>query len=82
MKINWAILCYRDNEDGSMNILHACCYEERPTQKIADSLREELSGMIDEEYEMLLIDRENGFKYFEELGIPETFEELDNNKTN
>jgi len=79
-KINWAIICYRDEEDGTMTVYHVCGYESEPTQEDADSLSDELStdpefGMIDQEYNMMLINRETGYGYFEMLGIPEEFPE-------
>ena len=80
IKINWAILCYRDNPDDTMTVVHACGYENEPTQETADGLREELEtdpefGLIGEEYEMMKINREEGYKYFEMLGIPDEFPE-------
>lgn len=83
MKLNWMILCYKELENGGMSIIHACVYEKKPVQSDWDSLREELAtdeefGMIDDDdYEMLLVDREEGYRWFEDLGIPETSEELD-----
>ena len=79
-KINWAILCYRDNPDETMDILHLCGYENKPGQDTIDSLQEELAtdpefGLIGEEYEMMLINRETGYKYFEMLGVPDEFPE-------
>lgn len=79
-KINWAIICYKDDEEGTMTVYHACGYEDEPSQEDADALSEELAtdpefGMMDQEYNMMLINRETGYKYFEMLGIPDEFPE-------
>ena len=80
MKINWAIICYIDAKEGGLDVLHVCGYGDKPSQGSIDSLIEELQTdpefeMIDVDYEMLLINRETGGKYFEMLEIPESMEQ-------
>lgn len=63
MKLNFVVLCVKDNNDGSMNIKHICCYESFPTEDSINDLHRELAedesfGMIgDTDYETLILDR-------------------------
>jgi hypothetical protein len=83
MKTNYAIIVYRlpDGEDGDMDVLHICCYEEKPTDFDSKSLMDEI--MTDEEFglteftdlKMLLIDRESANELFDRLDIPKIINE-------
>jgi len=89
MRLDYLILCYKELEDGGMSIIHACGYPSEPKDTDWNSLRMELAtdeefGLIgDTDYEMLLVSRkEDGNKWFEDLGLPETFEELEERNKN
>ena len=72
MKLNWVIICYKETDSG-VNILHICAYENKPKEIDWNSLREELAideefGRIgDTDYEMILINREDGPWWFDYL---------------
>jgi hypothetical protein len=84
MKLNYAIVCYKDNEDGeTMEIKHTCCYENEPNDEDVKSLVKELAedeefGMIgDSDYRMVLLDRSVSEEsdLMDSLDIPHEIEE-------
>ena len=68
MKLNFALVCYKgDIEEGTVHVIHLCCYESRPDQLCVEDLKRELNeeeefGMIGMEegidYRIMLLDRE------------------------
>ena len=63
MKLNYAIICYKQLDEDRIQVKHSCLYENKPTQVDFDSLQMELAtdkefNMIgDDDYEMALIDK-------------------------
>jgi hypothetical protein len=79
MKLNYAIVCYKDNDDDqTMEIKHICCYENEPSETDVESLvkelrEEEAFGLVgDDDYSMMLLDRsdEKEAEMMEKLDIP------------
>ena len=81
MKINYALVCYKQVDDDHIHKKHMCCYEKEPGQIDIDSLYDELAtdeefGMVgDTDFEMLLINREENQDLFELFNIPEEIKE-------
>ena len=79
MKINYALVCYKQIDDDNIQLKHTCCYENEPKQSDVDSLYEELAtdeefGMVgDDDFEMWLINRNDQPHLFETFGIPLEF---------
>ena len=77
MKLNYAIVCYKQIDDDNINVLHSCLYENEPNENDIDSLQQELYtdeefGMVgdvaDVDYVMILINTSNPL--WEELELP------------
>lgn len=83
MRLDWMLICYKDNTDGSMDVIHLCAYEEEPGMIDIKSLREELATdpefeMIgDTDYKMKMVNRKEHLKWFESFGIPEESGEME-----
>lgn len=77
MKLNFAILCYRDLPEDDMEIKHVCAYEHLPSSEDAASLQAELAidpefGMIgDSDYSIIVLERSKSPEMFDYLKIPE-----------
>lgn len=77
MKLNYAIICYKRLSEDDINVLHSCLYENEPNEVDIESLQQELytdeefglvGDVVDVDYEMILIDKNNPF--WEELELP------------
>ena len=74
MKINYAIICYKELDGDNIQVKHKCLYENKPEDVDIFSLQQELDtdeefGMVgDDDYEMMLIDRDN--ELWETFGLP------------
>lgn len=82
MKLNYAIICYKQLDEDNINVLHSCLYENEPSEVDIDSLQQELytdeefglvGDVVDVDYEMILIDKNNPF--WEELELPNEINE-------
>lgn len=79
MKLNYVVICYKDNEDDTMDIKHICGYENLPTNTDRDSLIKELAedeshGLIgDDDYKMKVLNRNipDEASFLDYLEIPE-----------
>ena len=63
MKLTYVVICYEDNDDDSMNILHLCGYEEMPSTDSLKDLKRELAEdpefdlIGNDSYKMKVLDR-------------------------
>lgn len=78
MKLNYAILCYKNLPDDEMLVKHVCAYENLPDDEDAASLQAELAvdpefGMIgDTDYEIIVLERAKMPDMFDYLKIPKS----------
>ena len=82
MKLNYAIICYKQLDDDNIHVMHSCLYENEPQEIDIDSLQQELYtdkefGMIGDvegvDYEMIMIKKTNPM--WEELELPNEINE-------
>ena len=89
MKTNFAIIVYRlpDGEQGDMDVVHICCYENPPNEIDFNSLKDELKndkefGLTEfKDLEFTVINRIDAKEWFDKFKIPEIIEEDESNKS-
>lgn len=76
MKINFALICFKQIDDLNADVKHICLYQTQPSALDIEHLKQELAtepefNMIgDEDYEITLIARPDDEETFVRLGIP------------
>lgn len=85
MKINYAVICFKQLDEDRIRLKHKCLYEEEPTDMDLAELVRELEtdpsfDMIgDDDYEMIVLTRELDSEMMDKLNIPQEIEtEYDN----
>lgn len=77
MKLNYALICYKELGGDDIQVKHKCCYENRPNEDDIKSLVEELAidgefGMVgDDDYKIKLISRVEQPELMKLFDIPE-----------
>lgn len=76
MKLNYAIICYKQIDEDHIEVKHKCCYEQEPRESDIESLKEELATdedfeMIgDTDYEVRVINRWDDYELMDLFEIP------------
>ena len=81
MKINYAVICFKEIDENLIEVKHKCLYENKPSEERLDDLMRELNedeefGMIgDDDYEMVVLDYNEHPEMFESFDIPTEIED-------
>lgn len=81
MKINYAVICFKELDTNHMKLKHKCLYEEEPDDMDLAMLVKELEtdpsfDMIgDDDYEMIVLSRERDAEFMDQLDIPEEIQD-------
>jgi hypothetical protein len=81
MKINFAVICFKELDENLIEVKHKCLYEDEPNESCLDNLVRELYedpefNMVgDDDYEMVVLNYKEHPEMFESFEIPTEIEE-------
>ena len=88
MKINYAVICFKQLDDERIRLKHKCLYEEEPEDMdLVELVREletnpEFNMIGDDDYEMIVLSREFDAEFMNELNIAEEIQEAEHDNRN
>jgi hypothetical protein len=81
MKVNYAVICFKEIDENLIEVKHKCLYEEKPSENCLDDLMRELNEDVefnmvgDDDYEMMVLNYKEYPDMFESFDIPTEIED-------